>query len=142
MARVIGVDLPNNKRLEIGLTYIFGVGNTTAKKICADLDLDPGMKVRDLTEEQTQTLASHIQSTYDVEGELRRQLAQAISRLRDIGCYRGPPPPPQPPCPRPADPHERTFPQGTEEDRRRQEVGQGRQVGPAPNAPALNAHCI
>jgi len=89
MARVIGVDLPNNKRLEIGLTYIFGVGNTTAKKICADLGLDPGMKVRDLTEEQTQTLATHVQGNYDVEGELRRQLAQAISRLRDIGCYRG-----------------------------------------------------
>ena len=89
MARVIGVDLPNNKRLEIGLTYLYGVGNTTAKKICADLELDPGMKVRDLTEEQVATLAGHIQKEYAVEGQLRRQLAAAISRLRDIGCYRG-----------------------------------------------------
>ena len=89
MARVIGVDLPNNKRLEIGLTYIYGVGNTTSQKICRDLELDPGMKVRDLTEEQITNLASHIQNTYEVEGQLRRQLAQAISRLRDIGCYRG-----------------------------------------------------
>ncbi len=89
MARVIGVDLPNNKRLEIGLTYLYGVGRTTAMKICADLDMDPGMKVRDLTEEQVTNLANHIQKQYAVEGQLRRQLAAAISRLRDIGCYRG-----------------------------------------------------
>ncbi|MFT4539128.1 MAG: small subunit ribosomal protein S13 [Planctomycetota bacterium] len=89
MARVIGVDLPNNKRLEFGLTYLYGVGRTTSTKICKDLDLDPGMKVRDLTEEQVTTLAVHIQKQYSVEGTLRRQLATAISRLRDIGCYRG-----------------------------------------------------
>ncbi len=89
MARVIGVDIPGNKRLEIGLTYIFGVGRKTALDVCRDLKLDPGMKVRDLNEEQVTSLATHLQKTYNVEGELRRSIAQAISRLRDIGCYRG-----------------------------------------------------
>jgi len=89
MARVIGVDLPNHKRLEIALTYIYGLGRTSALKVCKDLKLDPGIKARDLTEEQITTLASHIQKEYSVEGNLRRELAAAISRLRDIGCYRG-----------------------------------------------------
>ena len=89
MARVVGVDIPNNKRLEIALTYIFGVGRTTALKVCKELNLDPALKARDLTEEQTTSIANHLQKEYQVEGELRRQLAQDISRLRDIGCYRG-----------------------------------------------------
>ena len=89
MARVVGVDIPNNKRLEIALTYIFGVGLTTSLKVCKELGLDPGMKARDLTEEQVTTLANHLQKEYAVEGQLRRQLAAAISRLRDINCYRG-----------------------------------------------------
>jgi len=89
MARVVGVDIPNNKRLEVALTYIFGVGRTTALKVCRELDLDPGMKARDLTEEQITTLATHLQKGYAVEGQLRRQLSAQISRLRDINCYRG-----------------------------------------------------
>lgn len=89
MARVVGVDIPNNKRLEIALTYIFGVGRTTALKVCKELNLDPAMKARDLTEEQVTVLATHLQKDYAVEGTLRRQLAAAISRLRDINCYRG-----------------------------------------------------
>ena len=89
MARIVGVDIPNNKRLEIALTYIFGVGRTTALKVCKELNLDPALKARDLTEEQTTSIANHLQKEYQVEGELRRQLAQDISRLRDIGCYRG-----------------------------------------------------
>ena len=89
MARVIGVDLPSNKRLEIALTYIYGLGRTSASKVCKDLNLDPGLKARDLTEEQITTLATHIQKEYTVEGNLRRELAASISRLRDIGCYRG-----------------------------------------------------
>jgi len=89
MPRVIGVDIPNNKRLEFSLTYIFGVGRTTASKICRDLGLDPGVKAQDLTEEEITTLATHIQKTYAVEGQLRRTIAGNISRLRDIGCYRG-----------------------------------------------------
>ncbi len=89
MPRVIGVDIPNNKRLEISLTYIFGVGRVTALKICEDLKLDPGMRASDLTEEQVQNLAVYVQKTYQVEGNLRRTIASNISRLRDIGCYRG-----------------------------------------------------
>ncbi|MBI5363442.1 MAG: 30S ribosomal protein S13 [Planctomycetes bacterium] len=89
MPRVIGVDIPPNKRLEISLTYIYGVGNTTAKKVCKTLNLDPGLKARDLTEEQLAAIASHLQKEYAVEGTLRRQIAANISRLRDIGCYRG-----------------------------------------------------
>jgi len=89
MPRVIGVDIPNNKRLEISLTYLFGVGRTTALKVCNDLGLDVGMKAGDLTEEQVQNLATHLQKNYAVEGQLRRTIAGNISRLRDIACYRG-----------------------------------------------------
>jgi small subunit ribosomal protein S13 len=89
MPRVNGVDIPNDKRLEISLTYVFGVGRVTALKVCADLDLDPGMPARDLTEEQVTTLSGHIEKNHLVEGELRRFTASAINRLRDIGCYRG-----------------------------------------------------
>lgn len=89
MARVVGVDIPNNKRLDIALTYIFGVGRTTALKVCKELSLDPAMKARDLTEEQVTNIANHLNKNYDVEGQLRRKLAAAISRLRDINCYRG-----------------------------------------------------
>ena len=89
MPRIIGVDVPNNKRLDIALTYIFGVGRTSAAKICAHFNLDPGLKARDLTEEQVTELANHVRKDYVVEGDLRRQLATAIERLRQIGCYRG-----------------------------------------------------
>ena len=89
MPRVVGVDIPNNKRVEIALTYIYGVGRTTAQKLCKELDFDPGMKARDLTEEQITNLATHLEKSYSVEGSLRRQIASAISRLRDIGSYRG-----------------------------------------------------
>lgn len=89
MARIVGVDIPNNKRIEIALTYIFGVGRVTALKLCKELNLDPGLKARDLSEEQVTTIAHHLQKEYKVEGELRRQLAHDISRLRDINCYRG-----------------------------------------------------
>jgi small subunit ribosomal protein S13 len=89
MARVIGVDIPNDKRLEISLTYLYGVGRHTALKVCKDLGLDPGLRPRELNEEQLTELANRLQKDYLVEGELRRTLAQNISRLRDIGCYRG-----------------------------------------------------
>jgi small subunit ribosomal protein S13 len=89
MPRVIGVDIPGNKRLEIALTYIFGVGRPTAQDVCRDLGLDPGMKANDLTEEQITNLASHLQRSYSVEGQLRRTIAGNVSRLRDIACYRG-----------------------------------------------------
>lgn len=89
MARVVGVDIPNDKRLEIALTHIFGVGRPTAQRVCRELKLDPGMKARDLSEEQVTTLAAHLRGEFKVEGELRRMLARDISRLRDINCYRG-----------------------------------------------------
>ena len=89
MARVIGVDIPNQKRLEIALTYIYGVGRVTALRVCGELELDPGMKASDLSEEQIGRLAAHLQKEFKVEGELRRLVAQNISRLRDINSYRG-----------------------------------------------------
>ena len=89
MPRVVGVDIPNNKRLDVALTYIFGVGRTTAARVCTELGLDPAMKARDLSEEQIQNLGTHLERAYVVEGQLRRQTAAAISRLRDIACYRG-----------------------------------------------------
>jgi small subunit ribosomal protein S13 len=89
MPRVIGVDIPNNKRLEIALTYIYGVGRSTSKKVCDGLSLDPGMRASELTEEQIGQLANYIQKNFSVEGQLRRAIAGNISRLRDIGCYRG-----------------------------------------------------
>ncbi len=89
MPRVIGVDIPANKRLEISLTYIFGIGRSTAQTICDGLAFDRGLKAGDLTEEQITNLAAHIQKNYAVEGQLRRTIAGNVSRLRDIGCYRG-----------------------------------------------------
>jgi len=89
MPRVIGVDIPSNKRLEIALTYIYGIGRTTSWRICDELGLDRGLRARDLTEDQITGIANHVQKNYAVEGQLRRQVTAAINRLRDIGCYRG-----------------------------------------------------
>jgi small subunit ribosomal protein S13 len=89
MPRVIGVDIPGNKRLEIALTYVFGVGRSTGARICDDLGLDRGLRASELTEDQITTIANHIQKKYAVEGQLRRQIAAAVNRLREIGCYRG-----------------------------------------------------
>jgi small subunit ribosomal protein S13 len=89
MPRVLGVDIPPNKRLEISLTYLYGVGRPTAQKLCERLGFDPGLRARDLTEEQVTELAALLQTDFVVEGQLRRQIAAAIARLRDIGCYRG-----------------------------------------------------
>ncbi|MCB9883101.1 MAG: 30S ribosomal protein S13 [Planctomycetes bacterium] len=89
MPRVVGVDIPNEKRLLISLTYVYGVGRNTAEKICKEVGLDPNMRAKELTDEQTTRLASHIEKFYVVEGQLRRQINQNISRLRDIACYRG-----------------------------------------------------
>ncbi|HXG77227.1 MAG TPA: 30S ribosomal protein S13 [Gaiellaceae bacterium] len=88
MARIAGVNLPTQKRLEIGLTYIYGIGRSTAQKICAELGLDPNEKVRDLTDEEVTKLRSYIDGL-EVEGDLRRERAQAIKRLTEIGAYRG-----------------------------------------------------
>lgn len=89
MARIAGVNLPNQKRLEVGLTYIYGVGRSTSLKICGDLGLSPDTKVRDLTDEEVTKLRNYIDQNLEVEGDLRRERQQAIKRLVEIGCYRG-----------------------------------------------------
>ncbi len=89
MARIAGVNLPNQKRLEIGLTYIYGIGHPTAREICAKLGLDPNEKVRDLTDDEVNKLRGYIDSDLQVEGDLRRERSQAIKRLSEIGSYRG-----------------------------------------------------
>ena len=89
MARIAGVNLPNQKRLEIGLTYIYGIGPTSARKICAALGLSPDEKIKDLTDEEVTKLQRHIDDQYQVEGDLRRERQQAIKRLTEIGAYRG-----------------------------------------------------
>ena len=89
MARIAGVNLPNQKRLEIGLTYIYGIGQSTAQKICAELGLSPDEKVRDLTDEEITKLRDYIDANLQVEGDLRRDRSQAIKRLGEIGSYRG-----------------------------------------------------
>ena len=89
MARIAGVNLPNQKRLEIGLTYIYGIGQSTAKKICAETGLSSDEKIKDLTDEEITKLREYIDSKLQVEGDLRRERTQAIKRLGEIGAYRG-----------------------------------------------------
>lgn len=89
MARIAGVDLPRDKRVEIGLSYIFGIGRTTAKKIVASAGVNPETRVKDLTEEEVTRLREIIDKTLTVEGDLRREVSLNIKRLMEIGCYRG-----------------------------------------------------
>jgi small subunit ribosomal protein S13 len=89
MARIAGVNLPREKRLEVSLTYIYGIGPSTARRVCADLGLSSDEKVRDLTDEEITKLRGYIDANLEVEGELRRERSQAIKRLQEIGCYRG-----------------------------------------------------
>ncbi|MBQ7193374.1 MAG: 30S ribosomal protein S13 [Synergistaceae bacterium] len=89
MARIAGVDLPRDKRVEIGLTYIFGIGLKTSQKILATTGVNPDIRVKDLSEEDAQKLRREIEDNYKVEGDLRREVSMNIKRLIDIGCYRG-----------------------------------------------------
>ncbi len=89
MARIAGVDLPNEKRVEIGLTYIYGIGRKSAKDILAAAGVNPDTRVKDLTEEEVSKLRDCIDKGYNVEGDLRREVALNIKRLIEIGCYRG-----------------------------------------------------
>lgn len=89
MARIAGVDLPKNKRVEIGLTYIYGIGQSTATKILADTGVNPDVRVKDLLEEDVAKLRDYIDKNCVVEGDLRRNIALDIKRLVEIGCYRG-----------------------------------------------------
>ncbi|HFE52367.1 MAG TPA: 30S ribosomal protein S13 [Bacteroidetes bacterium] len=89
MARIAGVDLPRDKRIDIALTYIYGIGRTTAKQIVAKADVDPAKRVRELSPEEIARIRSIVASDYKVEGALRTEVAMNIKRLMDIGCYRG-----------------------------------------------------
>ena len=89
MARIAGVDLPREKRIEIGLTYIFGIGRKSANDILAATGVDPDIRVKDLTEDDATKLREYIDKNYEVEGDLRRNVALNIKRLVEIGCYRG-----------------------------------------------------
>ncbi len=89
MARIAGVDVPRDKRLEISLTYIFGIGNTTAKKICAETDIDPSTRVRSLTDDEVARIRQFIETNFKVEGDLRREVQQNIKRKIEIGSYQG-----------------------------------------------------
>jgi small subunit ribosomal protein S13 len=87
--RILGVDIPNDKLVEIALTYLYGVGPATAKQVCAELGIKPGTRAKNLTEDEIGQLTSLLDKSYVVEGQLRRQIAQNLLRLKKIGCYRG-----------------------------------------------------
>ena len=89
MARLVGVDLPRDNRIEVGLTYIYGIGLTTSKKILAETGVDPDVRVKDLTEDDLTKLRDYIQANIKVEGDLHREVSQNVKRLMEIGCYRG-----------------------------------------------------
>lgn len=89
MARLVGVDLPREKRIEVGLTYIYGIGLTTSKKILAETGVNPDTRVNDLTEDELSKLRDYIQANLTTEGDLHREVSQNIKRLMEIGCYRG-----------------------------------------------------
>jgi small subunit ribosomal protein S13 len=89
MARIAGVDLPRDKRVEIGLTYVFGMGRTRSRETLVATGIHPDIRVRDLSEEQVKQLRDHIEASYQIEGDLRREIAQSIKRKVDIGSYQG-----------------------------------------------------
>ena len=89
MARISGVDLPREKRVEIGLTYIYGIGRVSSNRILAEANVDPSTRVRDLTDDEVKRISEVIDNSQVVEGDLRREIAMNIKRLQEIGCYRG-----------------------------------------------------
>ena len=89
MPRILGVDIPNDKRIDIALSYIYGVGRQTATKVVKELNLRPEVRAKDLTDEEVARIAAHLDEAYVVEGALRRQLLANVNRLKDIACYRG-----------------------------------------------------
>jgi small subunit ribosomal protein S13 len=89
MARIAGVDIPREKRLEISLTYIFGIGRTRSAEICRALDINPDTRVRDLTDDEVARIRNHIETTFKVEGDLRREVQQDIKRKMEIGAWQG-----------------------------------------------------
>ena len=121
MARLAGVDIPREKRVEIALTYIYGVGRTRALTTLSETGIDGDIRVKDLSDEQLVALRDYIEGNYKVEGDLRREVAADIRRKVEIGSLRGHPPPSRPARPRPAHQDQRSYPQGPEAHRRRQE---------------------
>jgi small subunit ribosomal protein S13 len=89
MPRIVGVDIPGNKRLVVALTYIHGIGQTVSRKVCSELNLDPSVRAKDLSEDELSRLGAHIEKSHTIEGQLRRQVGQNIQRLKEISCYRG-----------------------------------------------------
>jgi small subunit ribosomal protein S13 len=89
MARIAGVDIPRGKRVEVSLTYIYGIGRSTAQGICSALEIDPDTRVRDLTDDEVARIRNHIEATLKVEGDLRREVTQDIKRKMEIGCWQG-----------------------------------------------------
>jgi small subunit ribosomal protein S13 len=89
MARIAGVDIPREKRLEISLTYIYGIGRTRSAEICRALDINPDTRVRDLTDDEVARIRNHIETAFKVEGDLRREVQQDIKRKMEIGCWQG-----------------------------------------------------
>ena len=89
MARINGVDLPRDKRVEVGLTYLYGIGQTSATKICAETGVNPDTRVKDLTEEEVTKMRDYIDANFTTEGDLRRERRQNIARMMEIGCYKG-----------------------------------------------------
>ena len=132
MARLVGVDLPRDKRLEVALTYIYGVGRTRAQQTLAATGVSPDMRVKDLGDDELVALRDYLEANYKLEGDLRREVAADIRRKVEIGCYQGIAAPPRPAGARSAHQDQRSHPQGPEAHRRRQE--EGRASSPAPTA--------
>ena len=89
MARIAGVDLPREKQIQISLTYLYGIGNTSARKVCATAQIDPTRRTKDLTDDEVHRIREALEQGYKVEGDLRREVSLNIKRLMDLGCYRG-----------------------------------------------------
>ena len=125
MARIAGVNIPLNKRVEVGLTYIYGIGPSTSRKVLLKAGVDPNTYVKDLTDDEVVKLREAIDNDETVEGDLRRERSQNVKRLMEIGCLPRPSPPPRPAGPRPAHEDQRAHAQGPRADAgRRQEEGE------------------
>ncbi len=121
MARISGVDIPREKRVEIALTYIHGIGRPSSVKMCQDLGINPSARVRDLSDSDVNKIRVYIENNLKVEGDRRRDVQQDIKRKIETGSYQGSRHRKGLPGPRSAHPHQRPYPQGTQEDRRQQE---------------------
>ena len=121
MARIAGVDLPRTKRVEIGLTYIYGIGRVRSNNILKDAGVSPDIRVKDLSEDDVRKISRVIEEQGGVEGDLRKEISMNIKRLMEIGCYRGDAAPPRPAGARPADAHQRAHAQGSAQGRDREE---------------------